>query len=353
MLADKKTFVLIDFFKMLCAILIIFLHTGIFLSVSSPLQMLTRNTVMTIAVPFFFTVSGFFFFKKLVSVNDVKNVFKKNERRIIQLYLIYSVIYFPFVLRGWMKNGFSGKTVLLYIRDIFLVGSFSTIWYLLALIVGFALAYVLYKKIGIKKAFYLSLLFYAFGVAISSYYGLVEKIPLVNDIVNMYYTIFVSVKNGVTFGLVYILLGGLIATAGEEKTNGKEKKYFIVTVVGGVAICAEAAIQYFMKWDLKGVDLKFSLLVFSYGLIMLLISLEKKLQDNPLLHKYEKIGKHFRQLSTLMFLTQRLPLTICEILGVSDMNTILYSAVILFSTLVISEAIIIGSKKINVLKYLY
>lgn len=352
-MADRKTYVLIDIFKMFCAVLIIFLHTGIFLSISSPLQMITRNTIMTVAVPFFFTASGFFFFKKLYSSGDKKKVFKQNEKRVIQLYLIYSLVYFPFVLRSWIINGFSVKGVLLYIRDFFFVGSFSTIWYLLALIVSFALAYVLYTKIGIKKAFYLSIAFYAFGVLSSSYYGFIEKIPVVNEIVNVYYTAFVSVKNGLIFGLVYILLGGLIAKAGEEKTDGKEKKYFIITAAGGFAICAEAAIQYVMNWALKGVDLKFSLLVFSYGLIMLLICLEKRFKDEPLLLKSENTGKHFRKLSTLMFLTQRIPLTICEISGISGMNTIAYSAIILVSTIVISEIIIIGSKKIKVFKYLY
>lgn len=352
-MAERKSYVIIDFFKMFSAVLIILLHTEVLLSVSAPLQMIIRNTVLTIAVPFFFTVSGFFFFKKLISSDNKAKIFKQNEKRVIQLYLIYTAIYFPFVLRSWIVNGFSAKSILLYIRDFFFVGSFSTIWYLLALIAGFAIAYALFIKIGLKKAFYISIAFYAFGVLTSSYYGIIEKIPVVSNIVDGYYTVFGSVKNGLTFGLVYILLGGLIATAKEDRTNNAEKKYFIITAIGTVGVCGEAVVQYVMNWALKGVDLKFSLLVFTYGLIMFLINLENKFKNHKLLLKGENAGKHFRKLSTLMFLTQRIPITICEILGVSGMNSLVYTVIILASTVAISEAIILGSRKIKVLKYLY
>lgn len=352
-MADKKSYVLIDFFKMFCAVLIIFLHTEVLLSVSSPLQMILRNTVLTIAVPFFFTVSGFFFFKKLISSKDKAKVFRHNEKRVIQLYLIYTVIYFPFVLRGWIVNGFSAKSILLYVRDFFFVGSFSTIWYLLALIVSFALAYFLYIKVGMKKAFIISIAFYTFGVLASSYYGLIEKIPFVSNVVDLYYTVFGSVKNGATFGLIYILLGGFIATVKEEKIFNSDKKYFLITAIGTVLVCGEAVVQYVMNWALKGVDLKISLVIFSFGIVMLLLCLENKFKNKQLIIKGENAGKHFRKLSTLMFLTQRIPITICEITGVSGMNSLVYTVVILVSTVAISEAIIIGSSKIKVLKYLY
>ncbi len=352
-MAERKSYVIIDFFKLFSAVLIILLHTEVFLSVSAPLQMIIRNTALTIAVPFFFTVSGFFFFKKLIPAEDKYKVLKHNEKRVISLYLIYTIIYFPFVLRNWIKAGFSAKSLLLYIRDFFFVGSFSTIWYLLALIAGFALAYVLYIKIGLKKAFYISIAFYSFGVLTSSYYGIIEKIPIVSNLVDCYYTIFGSVKNGLTFGLVYILLGGLIAIAKEERTKGTEKKYFIITVIGTVGVCGEAVVQYIMNWALKGVDLKFSLLIFTYALIMLLICLENKFKNNKFLLKCENAGNHFRKLSTLMFLTQRIPITICEIIGFSDMNSLVYTVIILVSTVTISELIILGSSKIKVLKYLY
>jgi len=345
-----KTFPLIDVTKFVFSLMVVFIHTNVLLSVSGAGQMLLRNTVFTVAVPFFFTVSGFFLFGKLDRTDEKNAAILRYERRAVGLYLIYTVVYLPFVVYGWVVNGFSINKLLIYIRDFFFVGSYATIWYLLAMAVGAGIGYVLFKRLGTKRALVVGAVLYTIGTLISAYYGLFSEIPVVSSIIDGYFYVFGGVKNGVTFGLVYVILGAYIYE-NKDKASRNERKYLTLTCSSFLLVVAEAAIQYVFSWQTKSVDLKLSLLPFTYFFVMLLLSLSEKGVGD----RFAKGGVsiHLRKLSTLVFLTQRIPLSICELFGISDMHSVLYTIVILSSTLLISELIIIGEKRIKVLGYLY
>ena len=73
---EKKSYNAIDAFKFIAAVLIIMLHVNPFKGVSEPLALIARNMVTIIAVPFFFTASGFLFFKKLDTAEEKSLVVK-------------------------------------------------------------------------------------------------------------------------------------------------------------------------------------------------------------------------------------------------------------------------------------
>ncbi len=346
----RKNYPLIDIVKFICAIIIVFLHTEIFLSVSPALQMAARNTVFTIAVPFFFTMSSYFFFKKLKKADNGEHnkVFWATEKRVIILYLIYSAVYFPFVLSSWLKGGITLDKVLDYIYQFFVSGSFSTIWYLLATIVGLALAYVTYKTIGVKKGIVLAAVFYAFGTLITSYYGLTARIPFLKEVADGYFDLFHAAKNGLLFGWVYMMFGAYFAlTDAEEKTK---KRYLILSVATFGLVGIEAAVQYLFSFNLKGVDLIFMLLPFTFCFINAIFYLEKRLADKKWLKDNGKLWIHLRKLSVLLFLLQRIPLTL---LAGWKTNSLIFTAVVLAITFVLSEIVIILSKRLKFLKYAY
>ena len=126
-----KQYKSLDFAKFICAILIIILHTEPLSTYSSLATFGLRNVVTIIAVPFFFFTSGFLAFKKIGTLSeDKKNPYMVQYlKRVAIMYCIWSVVYLPFVVIKWVREGFSVFSVIEYIRDFFFEGSYSTIWF--------------------------------------------------------------------------------------------------------------------------------------------------------------------------------------------------------------------------------
>ena len=73
----KKKYAMIDIAKYISALLVVCIHTFPFYEISETLNTYWIQTICRIAVPFFFTTSGFFFFRKWS--ND-KETNKKNVK---------------------------------------------------------------------------------------------------------------------------------------------------------------------------------------------------------------------------------------------------------------------------------
>lgn len=61
----RNNFAALDIFKVICAILIVAIHTRPFSEISGTLDFYLCDVIARIAVPYFFTASGYFLFKKL------------------------------------------------------------------------------------------------------------------------------------------------------------------------------------------------------------------------------------------------------------------------------------------------
>ncbi len=146
--AKIKQYNSLDLMKFISAILIIVLHTSPFQSYNALISFGLRNVVTIIAVPFFFCTSGFLLFKKLSVLSQDENgkYFKHYIKRLCIMYGLWSLVYFPFVIYNWTKDGFSVMSVLQYIKRFFFEGSYSTIWFLPALIVSATVCYFLHKN---------------------------------------------------------------------------------------------------------------------------------------------------------------------------------------------------------------
>ncbi|HAQ1155016.1 TPA: acyltransferase family protein, partial [Enterococcus faecium] len=84
----------------------------------------------TVAVPTFFIISSFL----LCSGEVTSAKLSKQIYRVLKIYIIWSILYIPLVLKNWVQSDFSWKTdVLLYIRDFLFIGSYYHLWFLPAL----------------------------------------------------------------------------------------------------------------------------------------------------------------------------------------------------------------------------
>ena len=90
-LSDKTEFFAVDFFRVVFALGVVTIHFGLLGDIDRNLDYFVVNVLARLGVPFFFLVSGFFLQKKL---DDAEKV-KAYVRRLVQLYLLYTLLYLP------------------------------------------------------------------------------------------------------------------------------------------------------------------------------------------------------------------------------------------------------------------
>lgn len=341
----------LDLAKFLCAILIIVLHTAPFASYSRALTFGFRNIVTVIAVPFFFLTSGFLAFKKINSLADEKRgayVFSYLKRLAV-MYLIWSGVYFPFVVIGWVCDGFSFAAVLEYIKDFFFEGSYSTIWFLPALFSATLIVYLLHKKFSYRTVFFMACAVYLFTLGGSSYYGLFTSVPAIRAVYNAYYSFFDTIKNGVCFGAIFVSMGAMVAEGEERLVQTTTAKHALIPVlISGVLLAGEEFAVAYFNWNQKGVDTVIMLIPFAYFFVRFLLVWDVKISN--------RAAAAMRKYSILMFLTQRIPLSLFDLFlseTIIVQNSMVYFFSVLFATLFISFLILQASKKITWLSRAY
>lgn len=137
----------LDLLKFIMAVMIVAMHTGACPELVNPW--------LRIAVPLFFIISSFFFFKK-VNVTDEserKEVLKHYLGRVIKLYLFWMVLQFPVnLVLSWnslVADGIIWMPLYL-LRKVIFTGMFGASWFLVALIYGIPVIYYLSKFLSNK-----------------------------------------------------------------------------------------------------------------------------------------------------------------------------------------------------------
>lgn len=339
----------LDLMKFICAFLIIILHTAPLSSYSRIISYGLRNIVTVVAVPLFFMCSGFILSKKLCLCTDDKsynNALKKSSKRIIITYCLWSAIYFVFVVVKWLREGFTYKLVLRYIWEFFFEGSYSTIWFLPALLAAQLLVFLLHKKIPYKNILIISLPIYAITLLGTSYYGLItQRVGVLKRFFDIYYLLFSNMKNGLFFGFIFVALGAFIAELTQVKKPVSLKKSTVCIVIfWGMLAIEQVLSSYFVS---RSCDTSLMMIPLCYFIFNLVLNID--LKDSDI---YIKMRKY----SILMFLCQRIPLSILELYlydTVLFTNSILFFITVTISTLIISYIIIELSKKFKIFNYLY
>ncbi|GKU26443.1 acyltransferase family protein [Clostridium folliculivorans] len=209
----KKTYDSVNIMRMVCAILVIVIHTSAFYSLGKIPGAILSNVIARIAVPFFFITTGYFFYDKY----NREGYVKKYVKRILIYYLGFSVAYTVFVF-NYIKQ--RNSTIEITIKNILFNGVSGALWYLPALIISILVVALLLKRNWIKALVILSILAYTLGLLGDSYNGLITGTPL-ESIVEAYNSIFVYTRNGICFGVPFITLGVLI---NKYSLNNKVKK---------------------------------------------------------------------------------------------------------------------------------
>ena len=346
-----KQYKSLDFAKFVCAVLIIILHTAPFSSYSKALTFGFRNIVTVIAVPFFFLTSGFLAFKKMDTLTEeARKIYIRGYlKRLAVMYLIWSVVYFGFVAVKWSRVEFSYLHVLEYVKDFFFEGSYSTIWFLPALFTAVLIINCLHKKLSYGRIFAISSMIYLFTLGGSSYYGLVCKIQGIKALYDAYYSFFDTIKNGVCFGMIFVSMGAWVSENEEKltRTNNVRQALFPVLVCG-VFLAVEEFLVAYTGWNSRGVDTVISLIPFTFFFMRFVLMLDLNIENS--------VCATLRKYSILMFLCQRIPLSVISLFMADTLvatNSAVHFVVVLATTLLISWALLRLAEKFRMFKYMF
>ena len=184
----------IDAMKVLMAFVVVSIHTT-----DWPLL-----GIREVAVPFFFLVSGFFLFRKMTGHRKTDLAAIRDwTLKILRLYLIWTAIYLPFTVYGYIQDGLSVKqAIAVFFRNLAFLGQNYMswpLWYLLSMIWGGVLFFLLRAlKVPAWGMLLAGILLFA-----------VPHIPGVLDS-GLYRKLFKDGTNLVFTGPMYLALGGLL-----------------------------------------------------------------------------------------------------------------------------------------------
>lgn len=236
--ASKFVYPSADIAKFLCAILVIGIHTEPFafnFLLDKGFGLITR-----LAVPFFLLSSSYFLFRK----RNEDKIFsiKPYIFRVIKFYFFWSLIYLPIRIYGWVegKTSFNEITVL-YIKDIFINGTYPHLWFLPALIIGVILVGALLRFCEIEVIVSISLILFFIGIMFSTYLPLIENtISGGGGIID-----YIGTRNGIFYGFVYVALGAWLSMRNSIVERVDMRKWIVGFFLSMFALGVESVLAIF------------------------------------------------------------------------------------------------------------
>ena len=239
-MARKKNYGAIDIAKYVSALLVVCIHTFPFYELSIQLNTYWIQTVCRLAVPFFFVCSGFFFFRKWNRETPETNheALVHYEKRLLKIYLIWTVIYLPYTIWDYTKVGFRFYHIFAYIRDLLLNGSYYHLWFLPALMLATYIVSRLYQSKGMKHVLITSFVLYFIGYLLNVYQAVWESIPYVSFLFSFFTKILVTSRNGIFFGPMFVAIGLLLS----KTPRLKHRACLIAWIISFVGLFVEVSL---------------------------------------------------------------------------------------------------------------
>lgn len=227
---NKKELSNLDVVKYLCAILIILCHLRPFVHYDEVIDMFFNNIVTRIGVPCFFVMTGY-----LVSLKEKENpdYISKYIKRTIPMYLLWSMIYLPFLgLLAYENMDVVQQYIAIFHVDVYLLplvaipalfvllfysGAYYHLWYFPALLSAVWVLKKWKKHFRPVSLLVISFILLIFG-ATETYFGIFPEF-VQTVLQKYYYGIFFTTRNFLFFGLFYVTLGYAMGYYNREHTK--------------------------------------------------------------------------------------------------------------------------------------
>ncbi len=276
----KKTYGILDVTKFISALFVIAIHCAPFAEVNASFNLFYVQILARLAVPFFFTASGWLFFRKIDPTlgwkhDENKKALRHYWKRIFKLYLVWSVLYIPLLAISWIQGGFDTSTGLRLIRDILINGTYYHLWFLPALLLGVPLVYMMYTTWKKKRMLWVCAALYVIGMLINVYGEVLESVSFINSLLHMYEAVFVTSRNGLFFAPLYLVLGIYAQDFADQPYRRQSALAFVISFC---ALCIEGWLltEWGIMHDLTSMYLLLAPTVFFMFILILQFSCKPK-----------------------------------------------------------------------------
>lgn len=216
----KKIISGLDVVKFFMAFLIVDIHVQGYLITPPIFQNYVIHPIESLAVPTFFVISSFLFFRKARYAEYQMKLVLHFMKRLCILYLFWCVIWSPIIyLQKEYFHPFTLWIPLYIIRDFFFGNMFDASWFLGALLVGVPLVW------GLSRLFRNDIVVLFLPLIVYLYLDYIKDLPSAWAVPYNWYNEFKSPSLSFPGGLLWIALGYVLANKSvvtwmEEVRNG-------------------------------------------------------------------------------------------------------------------------------------
>ncbi len=248
----KANYGWLDRFRIIAALLVIAIHTSPLGTFQEGADFFLTRVLARIAVPFFFMVTGQFVVSGFTSGENSQKARARLHRYLAKtsvLYVFCILLYLPI---GIYAGHYKELTIGAALRMLFFDGTFYHLWYFPACILGISLVYLMSRFLNLRAMTIVSAVLYVIGLFGDSYYGLIEKVPVLNSVYGFLFQISSYTRNGLFLAPLFLVLGAWMAGGGQrpEGQELSEKRLFLCSLFAlsfvqiGRASCRER-----VSWD--------------------------------------------------------------------------------------------------------
>ena len=318
-----------DMFRYLCALMVVAIHTSLFEDINSQLGFIFVEIIPRIAVPYFFALSGYFYFQSMLKDGTTWKYIKK----IILTYVIWSIIYFIVNFIQWGHHNLKDYIVS-SVYLFFVEGSYYHFWFFPALIYSCCISMIIYRTIGYKALIFLSIILYMIGCLGCSYYSLGIKIPILSSLYLS--SNFTLIRKIFLMGFPFFVSGKVVICIRDRFKICTSNKIFLIWIISIIIWIME--ILLVINANLQ------SNIILTLGLYLMLVCTLLTFLQIPL-SKCNHLAKIARKLATITYYSHPLCILIIELIA-ENICKIKLNSVVLFVLTIIST-LIIGSIMIN------
>ncbi|MBR4750825.1 MAG: acyltransferase family protein [Thermoguttaceae bacterium] len=297
----KQNYDSIDLIKFIACIFIVALHANALYDINTVLNVIVCEGIARLGVPFFFTASAFFFFRKPLIWEGTR----KYCKRLLTLYMAWFIVSIPkTIFDRFVCSPYPlGETIFRFIRSFFVTSTFSGSWFI-ASCVFCALFFYLLEKLDDRKrrvvTIALSAIIY-FWITFTSAYGrLIGPLGL-SIFYAGYELILANPYCSIIVGIPYFALGRYYASRAE---GGYYSKVHLFGLLAGISLALLLSEVYLVNAHglAKSTDCYFMLLPCIFFLFPVILHCNIKLKRPIFL----------RIASTVIFFSQFWLLFFCE-----------------------------------------
>lgn len=294
---SKYNLTLIDYTRIVMALLIIAQHTEALSTYGYTPNYLMRQTLPRLAVPFFFMCNGFFLFRPEFKGEALRKSIRRQLKKLLLLYAVWTVIYAPLILYYFSGNTDIRQALLKYLCSLLFDGSYGHLWYLWASIIAIILVgAALVHNWSWPLILTIGGILYAVGLAYQSWYGLACALPvwnisLIYRAAKFFLRATTTTRNGLFFGFPFVALGAWCAQHSLPRLRTCRVAFLISFFADlcEITFTKKCGIQR----DPNGVEMYASLIPATFFLFCALLQHPGTPQKNTYIH---------RKFSTLLYL---------------------------------------------------